>query len=198
MSITPLQLAAALKSMGVAQVFVGDPFTLGGMSNLGMTEGEIRVDTPFTPNNLTAPEFTGGVVHQATVTPGEVTVTVPLIMGDPTLFAKISPVGMRGGGHSSPQKPLETSVLVIPLAELGAGLTYPVGGPWNPAAPQNAFWLWRAYATPGAVPFRYADGGKVITEVVFHGMFYAANPEGHKVWTWGDPHTVIPAIPVVI
>jgi hypothetical protein len=190
--ITPFELEEALRAMGVAEVFVGDPTVVAGMVSLGATEGEIGVEIVEGTNNLTAPELTGGIPHQAHTTLESAIVTVPLILGDPDLWARISATGTKGGGYSAPQPVQETTVLVIPRSELGAGLSYGGGPPkvWAPAAPENAVWLWRAFPLRGRVPFRYAEGGKVITEVRFQGMFDASKPEGQKVYTIGDPSLV--------
>lgn len=212
--IAPYSLTAALAAMGVAEVFIGDPFTNNGMSSLGAVEGTITVNVPQETNQLTAPEMTGGVAHQSTITYGDVNVVVPVIMGDPAILAKISPTGLKSGGHSTPQKVVETAVLIIPRAEVGGGLDWNpavIGGPgWDrtagngvsagtlaAAAPKNAVWLWRAFPTFASLPFSYANGGKVIAEVTFHAMFYAANPEGHKIFTIGDPRGAAPT-PILV
>jgi hypothetical protein len=207
--ITPFSLTAALAAMGVAEVFIGDPFTNGGMTSLGAVEGTITVNTPQEANNLTAPELTGGTPHQATTTPGEVTVVVPLILGDPALYQKISATGTKSQGFSTPQKVAETSVLIIPRSEVGGGLDWDITGTpqWARtagngvaaatgagAAPVNAVWIWRAYPTMSSIPFSYGNGGKVISEVTFHAMYSAARPEGHKLYTIGDPRAVVPSI----
>lgn len=203
--ISPFTLAEALRAMGVAEVFVGSPLVAGGMTSLGATEGEIGVEFTEGMNNLTAPELTGGIAHQTTTTLDAAVITVPLILGDPDLWAKISATGTQGGGFSTPQPVQETTVLVIPRRELGGGLSYgpPEGGGaavWTRqagngvaaasgagAAPQNAVWLWRASPSRGRIPFRYADGGKVITEVRFAGMIDVTKPEGQMVFSMGDP-----------
>lgn len=196
MGIAPLTLSSALKSIGVAQVFVGDPMHTGGggMVNLGATEGAITFTPTETMNELTAPEYTGGVAHQATVVPGAITIAVPLIMGDATIFSKIMANGKKGDGFSSPQPVLPTTVLIIPITELGAGLAYAAGAWTPPGTLQNAIWLWRAFPTMGAMPFAYANGGKVITTVTFHGMFDASKPEGQKVYSIGDPTAATPPV----
>lgn len=210
--ITPFTLTAALAAMGVAEVFLGDPMTASGMTSLGAVEGTITVNAPQTMNPLTAPELTGEVPHQTTIVFGAVNVTVPAILGDPAIWAKISPTGKKSGGNSIPQKVLETSVLIIPRSEVGGGLEWDVPGTqWQrtagngvlaavgaAAAPKNAVWLWRAYATFGAMPYSYGNGGKVITEVVFTAMFDATKPEDHKIFTIGDPRAVTPTPIAVI
>lgn len=194
--IAPLTLQSALQSIGVAQVFVGDPMKAGGggMLNLGATEGTITFTPTETMNELTAPEYTGGVAHQATVVPGAITIAVPLIMGDASLFAKITANGKQGGGFSSPQPVLPTTVLVVPITELGAGLAYASGAWTPPGTLKNAVWLWRAFPTMGPMPFAYANGGKVITTVTFHAMFDASKPEGQKVYSIGDPTAATPPV----
>jgi len=202
MALTPFQLQDALRAVGVARVFVGDPFTVDGMEALGASEGEIEVNIPEELNRLTAPELTGGITHQATVTLGEVTIVVPLIMGDPALWAKVSAYGSgAGGGHSIPQNVVTTSVAFVPLSELGGGLSYD-GTTWTraagngvaaatgePAEPRNAIWLWRAVPSNPGFRSRYEDGGKVIQPVTFTAMWAQAEgiPEGHKVYTRGNP-----------
>ena len=205
-SLTPFTLTDALKAIGVAQVFIGDPLlvpgTAGALAVIGATEGPINFNPAFEYNPLTAPEITGGVNHQSTTTLGNVTISVPVILGDPTLYAKITPTKTVGGGFSFPQKVQETSCLIIPLAELGGGLAYNVSGTqWARtagngvaaatgagAAPQAAIWLWRCYISHGELPYSYTNGGKVIATLTITGMYDATKPEGHKVYTIGDPY----------
>lgn len=209
MPIAPFTLAAALAAVGVAEVYIGDPMTNNGMTSLGAVEGTITANVPQEMNPLTAPELTGGVAHQSTITLGDVNVVIPVILGDPTIWARISPTGQASGGWSTPQKVIETSVLIIPRAEVGGGLNWDTVAPgWartagngvgaatsaagGIAAPKNAIWLWRCYASFGALPYSYGNGGKVIAEVTFHAMFDATKPEGHKVYTIGDPRAAAP------
>ena len=204
--ITPFTLAAALQAIGVAEVFLGDPLAVPGtptaLVSLGATEGNINFTPGFEYNPLTAPELTGGVAHQSSTTLGVVSIVAPVIVGDAALFARITPFQAKSGGFSFPQKVQETGCLLIPRSELGGGLVYDTGmtpqwtrnagggvaaavGP--SAAPVNSVWLWRCYVSHGEVPFSYSNGGKIITSVTITAMFDGTKPEGHKVYTIGDP-----------
>lgn len=187
--INTLTLSAALQAIGIAQVFAGDPFTAGGMVNLGATEGDVTVDIATEENVLTAPEYTGGVAHQVHIMAGEITGTIPLIMGDPAIWAKIMPTGILGMGWSSQQPVVPTSIGIVPIDEIGVGMAYN-GTAWTGGRePKNAIWIWRAILQPGPMTYHFGDGGKSIMPVRLRGMFDAARPEGHKVFTIGNPVT---------
>lgn len=189
MPMTIPTLAQALQAMGNAHVYVGDPFTLNGMVALGQKDGAVDVAFSEEFSDLTAPEITGASVHQSTLRGVGLTVTIPLIMGDDTIWAKISPSGTKGGGRSNPIAAVTTAVLIAPDSEVTPsppGLGYN-GTVWTPAAPKNSIWIWRARASRGGLSFTSDNGGKVVMPVTFTGMFYGANPEDHKIYTIGDP-----------
>jgi hypothetical protein len=189
-------LTQALRALGNAHVYIGDPFLLNGLAPLGQKEGNIDMAFNEEISALTAPEITGPVEHQATIRGVGITVTIPLIMGDETMWAKISPTGTAGGGWSNAQPAVTTACVIVPDEEMSVGGTFGYDGTtWTPAAPKNAIWLWRCRRARGAVPFSTDNGGKVITPVTFTTMFYGANPEGHKVFTIGNP--VTQGIPLV-
>jgi hypothetical protein len=211
--LTPFSLSAAIASIGVAEVYIGDPITaINGMLSLGGVEGTIDVSPGYNTNPLTAPELTGDVAHQMVTTLGNVTVKIPLIIADMSVIPKISPTGTTGGGFSIPQKAQETAVLIVPRNQVGGNLVNTtgltagwtrtagngiVGASGAPAAPINAIWFWRATPTYASLPFQYANGGKIIIEVTFTAMFDGTKPEGHKVFTIGDP-TAIPTTPIAV
>jgi hypothetical protein len=211
MSITIPALTAALAAIGNAHVYVGDAITAqGGMSALGKKNGPATVSVEETYSDLTA-EQTGPTVHARKLMGVQISVTVPLIV-DGTVWAKISPTGTKGGGWSTPQTPTPTTVWIAPDDEVGGGLAYPSAGPWARtagngvgaasgagAAPVNSFWIWRAVPSMGDVAYSYDDGGRMVVPVTFTSMFDASKPEGHKVYTIGDPRAVTPTpIPVLI
>jgi hypothetical protein len=202
MSVARLALTAALQAIGNAQAYVGSPFVAGGLSPLGAKEGAIQIEVDETANDLTAPELTGPMVHERTIMGIGVRITIPLILGDTALYAKINPLGSRSAGSDSPQAVTPTTLLIAPDSEVGGGLTNATGltAGWvralgygfaaasgSGAAPVHSFWLWRAIPTTPSRQYSYENGGKVITPVTFQGMFYASNPSGQQLYTVGDP-----------
>ena len=202
--LVPFTLTQALAAIGVAEVFVGDPMTTGGLTSLGAVEGTITFNAPETMNALTAPELTGEVAHSAVVTPGAVTVVVPMILSSAAQLLKISPRGKKSMGNTVPQAVVPTSVVIMPRSELGGGLTN-TGPTWTRtagngiagatgagAAPAFTIWIWKAVPTFPSLPFSFGNGGKIITEVTFTAFFDATKPEDHKIFTIGDPQAVTP------
>lgn len=192
MGVSRYSLTEALRQVGRAEVFVGDPFAVGGggMELLALKEGDVVVNEPYETNALTLPEYTGGVEHDTTVTLGPVTVTIPIVNGQADVYDKISPVGDgSGGGWDFPQPVVPTSVLIVPLSELAADGTLSYGGGppavWAPAAPVHAIMLWKAYPIPERTTFGYDNGGKRMDSVTFRAMLRMANPNGHKVFSRG-------------
>ncbi|HEX2091818.1 MAG TPA: hypothetical protein VHG28_05415 [Longimicrobiaceae bacterium] len=187
-------LQSALRSIGKGYVFVGDPAATGpaGLRPLGATEGEVKVAFNQEFNDLKFPEYTGPAVHERRLTGENVTVTIPLILGDPALLDDVSPVGATGGGFSSQQPVKTTSLVIFPETEIRNGITYTAGtggaaGTWTPAAPRNAVWIWRGHFVRPGMNYKQADGGKVIVETTFQAMYDGTRPEGHKLYTIGDP-----------
>lgn len=185
-------LQSALKSIGKGYVFVGSTSTAGGLRPLGATEGEIKVVFNQEFNDLKFPEYTGPAVHERKLTGENITVTIPLILGDPDLYDDLSSTNRTSGGFSS-QQPVKTTTLVIfPESEIRDGIGYAPGaagaaGTWTPAAPKNAIWIWRGHFNRPGMNFKQADGGKVISEATFQALYDGTRPEGHKLYTIGDP-----------
>lgn len=176
-----------LRELGKAVAYVGDPFTANGLVPLGATEGDVTVAANAEMNNLTFPEETGPAVHEARVQGENPVITLPLIIGNPALWAQLSPDGTTGGGFKSPQRVVDTSLVLFPVSEIEDGLAYPALGPWAPAAPVHALWFWRVYFNKVLGTFRQADGGKVIETVTAQVMYDKARPDGQRLYTRGDP-----------
>lgn len=186
--INPISdLSTYVQAIGTAYVYVSsDPTNAANWELLGITEGEIAVDEQFQTNDFTLPEWTGAAVHERKIDGQSISLNVPLIWGDPTLYDKVAPTAVKGGGHSRPQEVITKTVLIIPRGEVGDGLSYN-GTVWSPAAPDHAIWLHRATFMPGGYAFKHADGGKVIRQVTIMPLFDNTKPEGQKLYTIGNP-----------
>jgi len=189
---TALQLADELKAIGEAEVAVGNPFAVDGMAPLGATDAAaITFSIPQNVNALTA-GVTGDVPHEATVTPGAPILRIPLVLGDPDLYALISPWGQKGFGHSRRKRVTEMSLILIPQMEMTdtdpPTLGYD-GTTWTPAAPEHMLTIWRGFFTFGDLTYNPADGGKTTVEATFHAMWAKSVnvPEGQKIATIGNP-----------
>ena len=196
MPIVPLTLTSALKALGKAVPLVGDWTTSGGLTALGATEGPI-VETGMAPqiNGLTAPEHTGGVLHDATITPGPVSITIPTILGDNTIWAKINPWG-GSGVPSNPVRPIFTGLFLVPISAFTdpAGISYN-GTLWTPTGVDtnpdflNSILFGKGFLTHGDVSHPFENGGKSITPVTFTPMWDSRLPSGKNVWVRGNPVT---------
>lgn len=188
MPLAPVSsLSAYVVALGKAYVFVAtDPTSTTSWQLLGITEGDIGVDEKHQYNDFKLPEWTGDAIHARTIDGSDIMATIPLIWGNAELYDAIAPNGVKGGGFSVPQAVATKTVVIIPLTEVGDGLTYN-GTTWDPGAPVHAIWLHKATFEPGAYAFKHGDGGKVIRQVGIRPMFDDTKPEGQKLYTIGDP-----------
>lgn len=187
-------LEAALDDIGQAWVFVGDPFTTGGMACLGLTPGDISPSMNPEFQDRVYPEYQRQPVASKLVG-FDVQVDIPLIWGDPTVYAKVSPTGAASGGHTSPQNVTYSTLLLISTEEVAGGLEFTAGSPgtWvSPAGgPEHAVWIPKGYFQ-GAFPTfgsHNTENKNRTGTVTFTGILAsAANwPEGTKSWIIGDP-----------
>ena len=188
MSVERPDLEALIDALGDAYVLIGDPFTVGGLVPLGIKDGDATVEWNEEYNDLIIGQ-TGPAIHQRKLRGMSPVVTFPILVGDPELYATLSPTGTAGGGHVEQQPVATTSLVLLPQSEMGpAGLSYPDGaGPWAPAAPEHAIWFWRGHFLRPGASFREAEGGKRLDTVTFQAMWHGASPDGHKLFTIGDP-----------
>lgn len=186
-----LTLEAALDDLGVCWVLVGDPFTAGGMAVLGLTPGDI---TP-----AMNPSFVSRIYEEYSSQPVDVklkgfapTVDIPLVWGDPDVYAKTSPTASASGGHTTPQPLTYTTLALVPESEMAGGLEYASGAWVKPAGGlKHAVWFPKGYFS-GAFP----TFGSLNTEnknrsgsVTFTGVLAddAKWVEGAKSYIIGDP-----------
>jgi hypothetical protein len=213
MPLTLPILTAAITRMGPAEVFIGNPLVGGGMTALGMLQGDRRGEIEYSENKLTIPEYTGDIPHDVMKAVSKANIVGSIILNGQgaTVWPKINPLGSNAGGNSNFKRPTFTSVLLIPRSELGQSLTWDTTGTpqWKrteedgtivtgaAAAPVHALWLWKAAVSHGNIPYSFADGGKSIVDVTFEGMLDFSKPEGAKVFLIGDPRAFTTPINVL-
>lgn len=189
--------------------FIGDLFTANSMTVLGMIQGRITIDHDETFSDLTLADQTGPEVLDSLSLGHSLRGTIPVVVPpDGTLLPRVSSSGNRGFGYSNPQKPVETSLAIIPLSELAGGLLYN-GTTWTRligngyaaasgagAAPKIALFAWRVRLSPGGRSWGVEDGGREILTVNWQALhsFNAGVPEGAKLAVHGDPTTFTPAV----
>ncbi|MFA5604191.1 MAG: hypothetical protein WDA12_05025 [Bacilli bacterium] len=215
LNVIPANLELILRRIGRGAVYYAvddsdqpvrwDPGTPIAMKFLGDTEGEITITPNGTMANLTLPELSGDAVHEAEYVGDNPVLEIPLFLANPNLFPVVSPTGLSSAGHQRVRPADERTVLVIPERLMRkndgtyANLSFADGIGWQlDGAPLDAahqtllglsFWLWRCYAARPTRRFLggHGDDGKNIETVTFQGMMHPLMPDGHRIFTCGDP-----------
>lgn len=188
---TGFTLQDALTALGVVRVFVSDPDDYDTLVALP-TEGDVSVVAPQNLNELTAPELTGDVPHDAWVTTGKVTATVPVIYTGADQLRLFSATGTASVGVGYPQRPVFRRLFIVPLIEMDTTnpeapeISYD-GSTWTPQAPTNSIMLWRVVPVYPEITSSWNNGGKIIVPVTFNAFFDATRTSGHNVMTIGNP-----------
>jgi hypothetical protein len=207
-------VANLVGSYGRGVVFYADKWdpTAGAlvMSQLGVTEGDIVVTPNAATAGLTFTELTGPAKHEMDYLGEDPVVEIPLFLTDPTLIAVVSPSGSQHGGRSRRGSVKEYTLAIFPEALfLQAGVDgivtdYTVSyddvtGVWSfnglaLTSQQQAYldvslWLWRVMFNRPPRRFRggAGDDKKNIETVSTQTMHHPDLPEGHHLFTTGDP-----------
>ena len=201
-----LDLADVLRTYGRGVVFRGvrwDPSSGAPivLEHLGDTEGDIAFTTNAEVQGFTLPEVTGPAMHEGTYTGENPSLEFPLFVADPALLAKLSPKGSAHAGRSARTAVAEHVFVVLPEALFGESRAqlavtagaWTLGGVALTAAQlallDTALWLWRCFVN--RPPRRWlgaaGDGSKNIENVSVQVMHHPGMPEGHHLYTVGDP-----------
>lgn len=178
------------------------------LTHLGDTEGDITIATNPEVAALTLPELSGPAAHEADYTGENPTVELPLFLADPALLSIVSPTGGASAGATRRRGVAEYTLVVMPEALFlknnvdGAPerkqLAF-AGGVWTLdgvalSAEQTELlgqstWIWRGYFNRPPRSFKggAGDAKKAIETVSFQGMHHPGMPEGHMLYTIGDP-----------
>lgn len=215
-SVTLLNLQTLLRKIGRGVIMYAhngeyDPVRWDGVStlqlaHLGDTEGEIVNQPNFTIANLTLPEISGGAVYEATYTGENPVIEMPLFLADPDMLEIVSPIGSAHAGLERVEDVQERTLVIMPEMLFkkpnvrGYGtLSYYTGGIWHldgvglDAAHQTllgaSIWLWRGYFSRPPRRFRggHGDDAKNIETCQFTAMMHPDMPDGHHLYTTGNP-----------
>ena len=199
---------------GRGVVFRGDKWVPADgplvLTQLGFTEGDIVITPNGATAGLTIPELTGPAVHEFDYLGENPTVEIPLYLADPALIAICSPSGSAHAGRSRRGPVAEHTLMVMPegifLTVNSEGIvddTHTVAfdgsGVWTfDGSPLTAeqqilldasFWMWRSVFNRPVRRFRGGAGDekKNIEQVGLVAMHHPNLPEGHHIYTSGDP-----------
>ena len=213
-------LEATIRHIGRGTVFYQVGAFTGTGNNLtlvylGDTKGEITVEENAEYAMLATPELTGPIVRTKYLEGIDPVITIPLLGADPLLDVIVNPTsvssGVQGGGFERHQAVTEYALVIFPeevfivnnapaVVEYTTAADWKVGGSTASGAQlallDKAIWFWRGHFEALTPRYNHADGGKLITEVVFHAMHNNAMQQGHYVYTKGRPDQADPAIEI--
>ncbi len=213
-------LTATIRHIGRGSVFyqVG---AYAGTTNdltlvyLGDTEGEITVEENATFSMLTTPELTGEIPRSKYLDGISPVITIPILGADPGLDIIVNPVpagsGSGGGGYDRQQAVTEYALVIFPeevfiedrtvkVVQYDTILNWKVDGEAADAGQlallDKSIFFWRGHFEAITPRYNREDGGKLITEVIFHAMHNDAMQQGHYVYTKGRPDQA--ATPIIV
>lgn len=191
---------------GPAEVFFGDATVVGGLTAIGLVEGDVVAEVRRRFNNLTFPEHTGEAPLRTQTQTDGITVTLPLLITDEAMIDRLSPQGEFRLGDDNFQTVLPTeykTLLIISRDEVpspGGLATTPGAVAADPhtwavgMAPEKALWVWRAMPMLTRLVWGFTDFGRRFVEVPFEAHYDPSKPAGQKLATFGDP--IAKGIPV--
>lgn len=209
-----LSVAALIATYGRGVVFRSNKWVPNDgplvLTQLGVTEGDIVVNPNSSVAGMTFPELTGPAKHEMDYLGEDPTIEIPLYLADPALIAIVSPSGSAHAGRSRRGPVREHTIFVVPEALfLSANdegivddthtISFDGAGAWtvdgNPLTTEQerllgaSFWLWRAVFNRPTRRFRGGAGDekKNIETVSLLAMHHPDLPEGHHIYTTGDP-----------
>jgi len=178
---------------------------------LGDTEGDVTHTRNGSVAVLTLPEISGGAPHEATDLGEAPVLEMPLFLADPDLWPIVSPRGSAHAGHIRTCDVAQRTIVVFPervfrvVSADGScqykTLEYTTAGGWkvNGVAVTAAqetdiemiLWLWAGWFDKPDTGFMggHGDDGKEIRTVNFNSIYHPSLPDGHRLYTRGDPAT---------
>lgn len=200
MSATKAAVDVTKLVLGKCAVFTGDFATSGGLDGLGVSEGTVSAKIESQFSTLKLPEVAGDAPLKVTHMGDTIVVDLPFIVGNPALWATLSPRGAANGGSLIPEEVTYTSLVLIPENQLATDGTIGYAATtWTPAEPTNALFIPKGYFTHPAREFEYnADGSKKVTPVQFVGVLDTSLPDGFQLWFQGAAAAITAGVTIAI
>lgn len=174
------------------------------LEHLGYTEGAITPTANGSFSTLTLPELMGEAplkVYQQGEAP---VLQFSVLCGTQALAKLFSPTYSGSAGYKRWRENSYITLALFPEslfiesnAEVAVAFTKGSPGSWTvggnaATATQLAqidlsIWCWKGYFTRVPPTFNPADGGKALQQVEFHLVQDLTKPDGHQLYTLGDP-----------
>lgn len=176
------------------------------------THGVIEQTPNTAMQNLTAPELTGEAPLKSYAQGEAPVLTVPMFNGNPDLRKVCSETYNASAGYPH-QIPVRQHTVVIMPQQLFFNAAAdpakydlvldPNGGAWTMTAPLGSpvaltteqtrllglsVWIWKAHWRKAAIQFAHDDGGRAVGSSDLVMMIDEDMPEGHQLYTVGDPY----------
>lgn len=208
MNFTLANLQDQVRAIGRAVVMIAptrwEPGTKIALQHLADTEGDISVAKNESYVHLQLPELTGPAKHESYVEGEDPVITMPIFIASPDTRALITPTDHASGGYSRRRKVKSRTLVLFPeemffdeASNTYQQLSYSDAGGWELGGEVLttdqerllglSMWFWRGYFTRPSIPFRHGDAGKTVESVSFQVQHAAYMPEGHMLYTLGDP-----------
>jgi hypothetical protein len=195
-----------------APVWDGETDLFADLEHLGDTEGDVVFDPQASFVYLTTPELRGQAKLLGYEEGSDPVLDVPFYRGSPAMLAILSATASKHGGHTRRVPVDQHTLLVVPeelfwnastkeyngvdLIYNGAGdfqLDFGEGAAAFTAAQSRFFglahWIWGGHWISPTRTFAHTDAGKAVQTTRFQGMVNENLPNGHQLWTVGNPFT---------
>lgn len=212
MNFTLMDLNALSRTWGRGVIFRApkwDPTGPLALSYLTDTEGDIVVNTNPELATMTLPELTGPANHDVDFLGENPVIEAPMFVTDPLLHALVGPTGSAHGGRERRGRPVEHTIAIFPEELWLNPLTNEIdrtkdfsynGGVWTYDGEalsatklellDASFFLWRAVINRPPRTFHggAGDAKKQIEPVSIQGLYHPDMPNGHHLYTSGNPY----------
>lgn len=174
------------------------------LEHLGYTEQAIQPNANGSFSILTLPELMGDAPLRVFQKGEAPVMSFSVLCGTKALAQFFSPTGSGSGGYKRWREVSYRTIVLFPEAlflesnaEVTVGFTKGSPGSWTvggnaATAAQLAqidisLWFWKTYVTRAMPLYNPEDGGRDLTGIEIRGVQDLTKPDGHQLWTLGDP-----------